>query len=128
MSGRQSVTKSVTLALAGIALDRGYLSSADQKMLDFFPGFAAQINDSRKEEITIRDLLQMRAGYPDEEGSPPFLDVLFFSDNCHWLTHLVDFPLTCDPGTSFQYSNITSHLLGAIVARACNTDLISFAQ
>jgi hypothetical protein len=31
---RASVTKSYTSALTGIALDQGYLSSLDQKMLD----------------------------------------------------------------------------------------------
>ncbi len=128
LSGRQSTTKSFTSALVGIALDQGYLSSVDQKMMDFFPEFAGEIADPRKEQITIRDLLQMRAGYPDEERTPSYLEIMFFSDNWHWLPHLVDFPLTSDPGTEFQYSNLTSHLLGAIVARACDTDLMSYAQ
>ena len=128
LSGRQSVTKSFTSALVGIALDQGCLSSVDQKMMDFFPELAGQIDDPRKEQITIRDMLQMRAGYPDEERTPPYLDILFFSDNWHHLPHLVDFPLTSDPGTEFNYSNLTSHLLGIIVARACNTDLKSYAQ
>jgi len=128
LSGRQSATKSFTSALVGIALDQGYLSSVDQKMMDFFPEFARQITDPRKEQITIRDLLQMRAGYPDEERTPPYLEILFFSDNWHFLPHIVDFPLTSAPGTEFQYSNLTSHLLGGIVARACDTDLMSYAQ
>ena len=127
---RASATKSFTSALVGIALDQGCLSSVDQKMMDFFPEFAGQIDDPRKEQITIRDLLQMRAGYPDEELTPPYLDILFFSEP--WpptmLPHLVDFPLVNDPGTEFQYSNLMSHLLGVIVARACDTDLKSFAQ
>jgi CubicO group peptidase (beta-lactamase class C family) len=128
LSGRQSATKSFVSALVGIALDRGCLSSVDQKMVDFFPEFAGQTDDPRKEQITIRDLLQMRAGYPDEERTPPYFEELFFSDNWHWVPHLVDFPLTSDPGTAFNYSNLTSHLLGVIVARACETDLQSFAQ
>jgi CubicO group peptidase (beta-lactamase class C family) len=128
LSGRQSATKSYTSALVGVALDRGCLSSVDQKMMDFFPEFADQITDPRKEQITIRDLLQMRGGYPDEERTPPYFEVMFFSGNYHWVPHLVDFPLTSDPGTKFQYSNLTSHLLGAIVSRACDTDLKSFAQ
>ncbi|MCK4843738.1 MAG: hypothetical protein KAS83_02060, partial [Dehalococcoidia bacterium] len=41
----QSVTKSFTSALVGIALEQGYLSSIDQKMLDFFPEVADQITD-----------------------------------------------------------------------------------
>lgn len=128
LSGRQSATKSVTSALVGVALDQGYLSSVDQKMMDFFPEYTGQITDPRKRQITIRDLLQMRAGYPDEERTPPYFEILFFQDNWHLLPHLVDFPLTCDPGTAFQYSNLTSHILGAIVARACDRDLLSLAQ
>ena len=125
---RASATKSFTSALVGIALDQGCLSSVDQKMMDFFPEFASQIKDSRKAEITIRDLLQRRGGYPDEEYTPPYMESLFFSDNWHLIPHLVDFPLTNDPGSQFQYSNLTSHLLAVIVARACDTDLKSFAQ
>jgi len=70
----QSVTKSYTSALVGIALEQGYLSSVDQKMLDFFPEVAGQITDPRKEQITIRDLLQMRSGYPWEETDPALWD------------------------------------------------------
>ncbi len=128
LSARMSVTKSYTSALVGVALDQGYLSSVDQKMMDFFPEFAGQIDDPRKEQITIRDLLQMRAGYPDEEFSPTHFDMLFLSDNWHWLPHIVDFPLNSDPGTEFRYSNLTSHLLAVIVARAVNTDLESYGQ
>ena len=129
LSGRQSMTKSVTSALVGIALDQGYLSSVDQKMLEFFPEFADQITDPRKEQITIRHLLQMRAGYPDEERESPYLDLLYFVPNWRiWLPHLVDFPLSSDPGADFRYSNLTSHLLGVIVARASDTSLKSFAQ
>jgi CubicO group peptidase (beta-lactamase class C family) len=128
LSGRQSATKSFTSALVGIALDQGCLSSVDQKMMDFFPEFAGQITDPRKEQITIRDLLQMRAGYPWEEREPPYFDILFLSNNWHWLPHIVDFPLTSDPGTEFHYSNLTSHLLGVIVARACDTDLKSYGR
>jgi len=128
LSGRQSATKSYVSTLVGIALDRGYLSGVDQKMMDFFPEIAGQIEDPRKEQITIRDLLQMRAGYPDEQTTPPYFDSLFLSGNRHWLPHLVDFPLVSDPGTEFHYSNLTSHLLGVIVARACSTDLKSFGK
>jgi CubicO group peptidase (beta-lactamase class C family) len=128
MFDRASATKSFTSALVGIALDQGCLSSVDQMMIDFFPEFAGELDDPRKEQITIQDLLQMRSGYPDEEYTPPYMEILYFSDNWHHIPHLVDFPLTSQPGTEFAYSNLTSHLLGVIVARACDTDLQSFAQ
>ncbi len=121
-----SVTKSYTSALVGIALDQGCLSSVDQKMMEFFPEFSGQITDPRKKRITIREMLQMRSGYPWEEFTPPYLDMLLSNNN--WLPRIVDFPLTSDPGTEFGYSNLTAHLLAVIVARACNTDLLSYAQ
>ncbi len=128
LSGRQSVTKSFTSALVGVALDQGFLSSVDQKMLDFFPELAERIQDPRKEEITIRHLLQMRGGYPDEESEPRYLESLFFSNDWHWVPHIDDFPLRGDPGSEFNYSNLTSHVLAIIVARACGTGLRAYAQ
>jgi CubicO group peptidase (beta-lactamase class C family) len=128
LSGRQSVTKSYTSALVGLALDQGYLSSVDQKMLDFFPELTGQMSDPRKEQITIRHLLQMRAGYPDDELRLEYLDSLFFTDNWHWIPHIENFPLLNDPGAGFNYSNLTSHLIAIITARAVGTDLRSYGQ
>jgi len=129
LSARHSETKSYTSALVGIAMEQGCLSSLAQKMMDFFPEFASQVHasDPRKEQITIRHLLQMRAGYP-YDSTDYYGDILYLSGNWRWLPHLVDFPLVSDPGTEMQYSSMTSHLLGVIVQRACDTDLKSFAQ
>lgn len=121
----QSVTKSYTSALVGLALEQGCLSSVDQKLLDFFPEYAGRVTDPRKRQITIRDMLQMRAGYPWEETDSTLWAAILTGD---YLPLIVDFPLTSDPGTEFQYSNVTSHWLGVIVARACDTDLKSFAR
>jgi CubicO group peptidase (beta-lactamase class C family) len=125
LSSRASVTKSITSALVGIALEQGCLSSVDQKMIEFFPELVDQIEDPRKGEITIRHLLQMRAGYPWEESSAELFDLMFSGFRT---SNLVDVPLVRDPGTGFDYSNLSSHLLGIIVARACDTDLKSYAQ
>ena len=45
LSGRQSTTKSFTSTLVGMALSQGYLSCVEQKMMDFFPEIAGQIDD-----------------------------------------------------------------------------------
>ncbi len=121
----QSVTKSYTSALVGIALDQGYLSSVEQKMLDFFPEVADQITDPRKEQITIRDLLQMRAGYPWEETDPALWDGLLSG---RYPPLIEEFPLIADPGTEFNYSNLSSNWLGIIVDRATGTNLKAFAE
>jgi CubicO group peptidase (beta-lactamase class C family) len=121
----QSVTKSVTSALVGIALDRGCLSSVEQKMLDSFPEVAGQITDPRKKQITIREMLQMRAGYPWEETHAALWEGLLSG---LYVPLIEEFPLTADPGTEFQYSNLTSNWLGIIVDRACGAKLKSYAE
>jgi len=121
----QSVTKSYTSALVGIALEQGCISSLDQKMVDFYPELADQITDARKAEITIRQMLQMRAGYPSEESHPALWDGLLSG---HYPPLIEEFPLIADPGTEFHYSNLTSNWLGIIVDRACGMNLKSYAE
>jgi CubicO group peptidase (beta-lactamase class C family) len=121
-----STTKSFTSALAGIALERGCLEDLDVRMVEFFPEYADQLEDSRKKEITLEQMLQMRSGYPWEEFTPPYLDQLFSSTR--WIPHLVDFPLTSDPGTEFGYSNLTAHLAGVVISKACHQSLFSMAR
>jgi CubicO group peptidase (beta-lactamase class C family) len=121
----QSASKSYLTALIGIALDESCLSSVEQKMVDFFPEVADQISDPRKKEITIRDMVQMRAGYPDEETDSAYLDALYWGV---YPPLIVEFPLVSDPGTEFDYSNLTFNWLAIMLARACGTDLKSYAQ
>jgi CubicO group peptidase (beta-lactamase class C family) len=113
----QSATKSYTSALVGIALEQGCLSSVDQKMLDFFPEVAGKITDPRKEQITIRKMLEMRAGYPWEETDQALWEGLLSG---RYPPLIEEFPLVSDPGSRFYYSNLTSNWLGIIVAEGHN--------
>jgi CubicO group peptidase (beta-lactamase class C family) len=124
-SNIQSLSKSYISALVGLAFEQGCLTSLDQPFLDFFPEYADQIEDPRKEEITIRHLLQMRSGYPWEESHPDLWEGLLTGD---WLSMMVHYPLVTDPGTKFHYSNVSTNYLGAIVARACDVELREFAE
>lgn len=121
----QSASKSYISALVGIAIEQGCLSSIEQKMIEFFPDVADQIVDPRKKQITIRQMLQMRTGYPDEETDPAFLEALYWGV---YPKLIVEFPLVGDPGTGFNYSNLTYNWLAILLARACGTDLKSYAQ
>ncbi|MCB9423142.1 MAG: serine hydrolase [Ardenticatenaceae bacterium] len=121
----QSVTKSFTSALVGIALEQGCLSSVDQKLVDFFPEVADEITDPRKEQITVRNLLEMRGGYPNEEDAQVLWDGLLSG---HYPPLIEDFPLVDDPGTKFHYSNLSSNWLGIIVDRSCGMNLKAYAE
>jgi len=122
LASRASVTKSFVSAMVGIALAEGCLSSLDARMLDFFPEVA--VTDPRKGQITLRQMLQMRSGYPREED-PGYWEEFLGGD---YLGLMEDFPLVADPGTEHHYSNLTAVLVGKILARACETDLWTFGE
>jgi CubicO group peptidase (beta-lactamase class C family) len=121
----QSVTKSFTSALVGLAIEDGYLSSVNQKMLNFFPEVTGKITDPRKEQITIQNMLEMRAGYPREESDQALWDALLSGQ---YPPLIEKFPLVSYPGTRFHYSNLTSNWLGIIVDRACGMHLKMYAD
>ncbi len=120
----QSVSKSYISALVGIAMQEGCLSDIDQKMIEFFPEVADDLTDPRKREISIRQMLQMRSGYPDEETGKAYLEALYWGV---YLPLIEDFPLVSAPGTAFHYSNLTYSWLAIILERACGPDLKDFA-
>ncbi len=121
----QSATKSFTSALVGVALAQGCLSNVEQKMLDFFPEIAGKPIDPKKKQITLRNMLEMRTGYPWEESH----EVLWKGLLSGHYPHLIEeFPLISYPGERFHYSNLTSNWLGIIVHRTCGMNLKAYAE
>ena len=121
----QSVSKSYISALVWIAIEQGCISGLDARLADFFPEITGQITDPRKEQITIEEMLQMRSGYPDEETNQEYLDALYWGV---YPPLIEEFPLVCEPGTCFNYSNLTYSWLAILLNRSCEADLRSFAQ
>jgi len=123
----QSATKSITGALVGIAIEEGCVPGVGETMMAYFPELTDRIRDARKSDITIEQLLAHRAGYAWEESSSELLEMLyqgFLPDQMA----LVEVPLVRDPGSGHDYSNLSSHLLSVIVSRACETDLLDYAN
>ena len=58
-----SVTKSVIALLTGIAMDKGYIKSVEQKVLDFIPEYTVTRGEKTIYDVTIRHLLTMTAPY-----------------------------------------------------------------
>ncbi len=121
----QSVTKSFVSALTGIALEKGYIKSIDEKMISYFPEIEPRIKDQREKDITVRQMLQMRAGFIWEEAKPEYFKILY--EGFH-ISSMLYIPLNKDPGSGMEYSNLTSHLLGIIISRDSGQDLPVFAQ
>lgn len=120
-----SVTKSITSALAGIAIREKFIQGTDQLLKDYFPEIDWESADPRKSEITVEQILQMRSGYPWEEFDGYFETLTSSRD---WIPFLEEFPLMHDPGTQFGYSNFTAHMMAIILARSTDQTLFSFAR
>ena len=99
-----SVAKSLYSAAVGVAIDEGHIESLDQKASDFLDEWI----DTDKEDITIRNLLEMRAGFADSSIFVQF-DQSQFSLNQ---------PIVREPDTLFEYSNNTSQLFEPLLLRA----------
>jgi CubicO group peptidase (beta-lactamase class C family) len=121
-----SVGKSFTSALTGLALRDGHLGSLDEKVLSYFPEYVTGGLDPRKHDITIRHLLQMRAGYPYDSTDDYFRQR---NQSGNWLRFIiVDHPLVTDPGTRFEYSNASAHLLSGVLTKATGMPLSEYAS
>ncbi|MDE0440611.1 MAG: serine hydrolase [Gammaproteobacteria bacterium] len=99
-----SVAKSIYSAAIGIAIDEGHIESLDQKASDFLDEWL----DTDKEDITIRNLLEMRAGFANA-------NVFIQADQTEFS---LDQPLINEPGSTFLYSSNNSQLFEPLLRRA----------
>lgn len=58
-----SVTKSIVALLVGVAIEKGYIQSIDQLVLDFFPEYKTKRGEKTIQKVTIKHLLTMTAPY-----------------------------------------------------------------
>ncbi|UCG01885.1 MAG: serine hydrolase [Candidatus Heimdallarchaeota archaeon] len=127
-----SVTKSFTSALIGIAIDQGYITDVNQRVLDFFPEMTFLNVDSRKEAMTIEHLLTMRTGldWPEMDsgysGAGDLADQMLHSNNS--VQYILDKPMVAAPGEVWQYCSGATHLLSAIIQRTTGQTTLEFAQ
>jgi len=120
-----SVTKSVTSALIGIALDRGYLKSVDQSVYDFLPEYVTADLDWRKKEIRLKHLLTMSAGVKWNDWGPEMWDWVTSLD---WGESALQRPQEDYPGNVFNYNSSLSHLLSIILEKSTKVSTLEFAD
>jgi CubicO group peptidase (beta-lactamase class C family) len=127
-----SVTKSFTSALIGIAIDKGFIQSVDQKVFDFFPEYSYILNSTpEKGDITLKHLLSMTSGleWDDETYSyfDPRNDMYQLFNSSDPIRYILLKPLIETPGTVFAYRNCNTNVLGEIVRKASGQRLDIFS-
>lgn len=121
-----SVTKSITSALVGIAIAQGYLQSLDQTVGEFL-GAEVEALNAELNAVTIHQLLTMSAGQNWKELGP-VSEYGNFVSAPDQLEYIFQKPVINTPGTIFNYSDGTAHLVSAILARATGISPKAFAD
>lgn len=118
----RSVTKSFVGILTGIAIEKGYLQSIDQKLSEFFPGITDKTAD-----ITIENLLTMTAGFEGDE----FISMQYYMDWAYSgipLNYVLDSNMKYTPGNEFHYYSAVPYIMGQIIEKVYGKSLYAFAQ
>ncbi len=124
-----SATKSITSALIGIAIDKGYIEGVHQPILDFFPGRAVAHLDPSKQAMTLEHALTMSAGLAcDDSAAREWHTFREMARSEDWVQFMLDLPMAEQPGAQFEYCNGVSLLLAAIIQEATGTSALAFAE
>ena len=132
----KSVTKSITSALVGIAIDQGYIEGVDQPVLNLFPEREIKNVDSLKTAMTVEDLLTMRSGLDWPAGPCWWLDdapcadytTQIMLEDKDSLQFILDQPMANEPGSVFLYNSGASHLLSALIRETTGMNGLEFAE
>jgi hypothetical protein len=101
-------------------------------MVEFFPDYVIENMDTRKESITLENLLTMSDGMDWHEIDYPYddprntLGQMWVSHDA--VQHILDRPMAREPGESWAYNSGTSILLGGILEEVTERDIADFAR
>jgi len=124
-----SCTKSITSALMGIAIDKGFISNIDRPVLDFFKDKTIANMDSRKQSMTIENLLTMASGLECRDTHLHQFEGLYEMKNSNdWVQYVLDLPMSGPPGEKFEYCSGASLLLSAIIRTTAKMSTLDFAK
>ncbi|MBE0646871.1 MAG: serine hydrolase [Bacteroidales bacterium] len=119
----QSVTKSFTSLLTGIAIQQGLIGSINDPVYNYLPEDFD--DDIRKREISLRNCLTMRAGLDFDNGEQTE-ELIRCEGNS--IKYVLSLPMVYDTGELFQYNDGLPHLVGAVIAKQGGTTLKDFAS
>jgi len=126
-----SVTKSISSALLGIAIDQGFIRDVDERMAAFFPQYSDLINEN-KSRITLEHLLTMTSGLEWNEIERWFRDPQLDLVRLFVVPDPVEYVLSKDvvhkPGTYWYYNGGGVNILGEVIRKASGLRMDAFAE
>jgi len=126
-----SITKSVTSVIVGVAINMGYISDLNKKIIDYFPEYT-DIMTGEKANITVENLLTMRAGLEFDEStyiySDPRSDTYQMINSDDPIKYVLSKPMKTTPGTTFFYNTGTTNILARIIEKESGKSFFDFAN
>ena len=123
----QSVSKTVTSIIVGVAITRGdFKAGLDTPLLHYFDVSKVKNVDDRKRRITLRHVLTMTTGLDWNEEvayDDPKNDASLMEATEDWVQYVVDRPMAHDPGKVFNYSSGVTELLAHIFEQETGKDI-----
>jgi len=127
----QSVTKSVTATLMGIAMRRGELPGLEANLLTFLSDYDLSRIDPRLRRATLDDLLTMRTGIEWHEQDRP-LDqtntTVQLEQSQDWVQFRLNQPMDAEPGQKWVYNSGGSDLMSAVLRKATGRTVDVYAE
>lgn len=126
----QSVTKTITSVIIGVATARKAFPDISTPVLSFFDTTQVKNIDDRKRRMTIRHVLTMTTGLDWNEYlsySDPKNDAMVMEGSFDWVQYVIDRPMALEPGQSFRYNSGASQLLSYIFRKATGKDIEEYA-
>ena len=129
----QSVSKTVTSVIYGIAMTRGdFKSGLNTPVLKYFDAARVKNVDERKRRMTLKDVLTMTTGLAWSEEDVPYddprSDSSLMEATDDWVQYVIDKPMVADPGTVFNYSSGATELLAYIFQKETGQDIDAYGE
>jgi CubicO group peptidase (beta-lactamase class C family) len=131
----QSVTKTVTSIIFGVAITRGdFKASLNTPVLKYFDAAKVKNVDDWKRHMTIENLLTMTSGLNSEElyytepSDAPEDDVVHLEAADDWVQYAIDEPVAEEPGKNFTYSSADAELLAYVFQKETGQDIEAYAE
>lgn len=112
----RSLSKPMAAVAVGRAIELGKIRDLDQHVADFLPEWRG----TPKAAITVRHLLDMRAGFLQQGAvdDPASIWTRAYLSPRHEDVIVEEYPLTHSPGARYNYSNATTDLVAILIERA----------
>ena len=127
----QSVTKSVTATLIGVAIHNRAIRGVDVPLLSFFEAYDLSSVDERLKQATLADLLTMRSGIEWHEVDRPLDETnttLQLERSPDWIRFTLAQPMDAAPRTRWAYNSGGSQLMSEVIRVATRQHVDDYAR